>query len=127
MHTVRQRTVLATLMSGLAVVAFAGCSPSEQQQMSNDANRTAQTARNEASQAATQTGKAVDDASVTAKVKTTLLADNQVGGMKIDVDTNNGVVTLNGNVSGAAEKMRAEQLAQSVDGVRSVKNNLSAP
>ena len=127
MHTVRQRTILATLMSGLAVVAFAGCSPSERQQMSNDASRTGQTARNEASQATTRTEKAVDDASVTAKVKTTLLADNQVGGMKIDVDTNNGVVTLNGNVTSPAEKARAEQLAQSVDGVRSVKNNLSAP
>jgi hyperosmotically inducible periplasmic protein len=127
MKSVHQRSVLATLLSGVAVLAFAGCSPGERQEVSNDASRAAQTARNEASQAVTNTGKAVDDASVTAKVKSTLLADNQVSGMKIDVDTSNGVVTLNGSVSTAAERARAEQLARDIEGVRSVRNYLSAP
>lgn len=127
MKSIQQRSILATVLSGAAVLAFAGCSPGERQQVSDDASRAAQTARNDASRAVTNTGKAVDDASVTAKVKSTLLADNQVSGMKIDVDTSNGVVTLNGSVSTAAERARAEQLARDIEGVRSVKNNLSAP
>ena len=69
----------------------------------------------------------VDDAAVTARVKSMLLADNQVKGTKIDVDTSNGVVTLQGNVSSPSEKTRAEQLAQQVEGVKEVRNNLTAP
>ena len=64
---------------------------------------------------------------LTARVKSVLLADAQVKGTKIDVDTNNGVVTLQGNVSSPSEKSRAEQLAQQVEGVKEVHNNLMAP
>jgi osmotically-inducible protein OsmY len=58
-------------------------------------------------------------------VKSVLLADAQVKGTKIDVDTNNGVVTLQGNVS-PSEKSRAEQLAQPSK-ASEVHNNLMAP
>ena len=44
--------------------------------------------------------------------------------MKIDVDTNNGVVTLNGTISNAAERRRALEIARDTDGVKSVKDNL---
>ena len=43
---------------------------------------------------------------------------------RIDVDTNNGVVALNGVVESPDQKARAEQLARRVDGVRNVINNL---
>lgn len=69
-------------------------------------------------------GETIDDATITAKVKTLLLNDPQVGGLRIDVDTALGVVTMSGTVKSAAEEQRALQLARGVDGVREVKSTL---
>lgn len=69
-------------------------------------------------------GETIDDATITAKVKTVLLNDPQVGGMKIDVDTTLGVVTMSGTVKSSAEETRAVQLARNVAGVRDVKSTL---
>jgi osmotically-inducible protein OsmY len=43
---------------------------------------------------------------------------------RVDVDTNNGVVYLNGTVDSSAQKGRAEELARRVNGVAKVVNNL---
>jgi hyperosmotically inducible protein len=65
------------------------------------------------------------DAAITSKVKTKFLGDTKVPGMKIDVDTTDGVVTLSGTVSTAAEKQRAVQLAKATDGVKSVVDRMT--
>ncbi len=62
----------------------------------------------------------MDDATITGKVKTKFLGDTNVPGLKIDVDTKAGVVTLTGTVQTAAEKQRAVELAKETDGVKSV-------
>jgi len=62
---------------------------------------------------------------LTAKVKSSLLADPAVSGLRIDVDTSGSTVTLNGNVKSQAEADRAVQLATATEGVTSVKSNLS--
>jgi osmotically-inducible protein OsmY len=62
----------------------------------------------------------IDDAGITAKVKSKFLGDTNVPGLKIDVDTKAGVVTLTGTVPTAAEKQRAVELAKATDGVKSV-------
>jgi len=69
-------------------------------------------------------GETIDDATITARVKTALLNDPQVGGMRIDVDTTLGVVTMSGVVKTQAEETRAVQLARNVDGVKDVKSTL---
>ena len=69
-------------------------------------------------------GEAVTDAGVTAAVKTRLLADPDVAGLKIDVDTNDKVVTLTGTVATAAQKTEAESIARDTTGVDRVVNNL---
>jgi hyperosmotically inducible protein len=69
-------------------------------------------------------GRNVDDAAITAFVKSTLVANKAVNLTRIDVDTNNGVVSLNGVVDSAQQKDRAEQLTRRVDGVRGINNNL---
>ena len=66
------------------------------------------------------TGAAVTDTSLTTKVKSSLLADSTVGALGIDVDTTEGVVSLNGITTSEQERRRAIQVAQSVDGVRRV-------
>jgi hyperosmotically inducible periplasmic protein len=64
------------------------------------------------------------DAAITAAVKAKFLADTAVSGLKIDVDTSNGVVTLTGNVSSRAEAERAVMMARNTEGVSRVINNL---
>lgn len=121
------RPLAVTTLSAVALAALAACSPSERDQASATASKAAQTARTETTRAAAGAEKTLDDAAITTKVKTTLLADAQVKGTQINVDTSSGNVTLSGNVATSSEKMRAEQLAQGVEGVKSVQNNLSAP
>lgn len=65
-------------------------------------------------------GEAVDDTAITAKVKSSLLADSVVGGSAIDVDTMGGAVLLSGFVTGEQERQRAIQLAQKTEGVKRV-------
>jgi hyperosmotically inducible protein len=67
---------------------------------------------------------ATSDAALTTTVKTKFLADDMVKGLQIDVDTNAGVVTLNGRVSSQAEANRAMTLARNTEGVKSVVSNL---
>src|SRR5436190_19389581 len=69
-------------------------------------------------------GETIDDATITARVKTALLNDPQVGGMKIDVDTTQGVVTMSGTVKDRAEETRAVELARKTPGVKDVKSTL---
>ncbi len=71
------------------------------------------------------TGEVIDDTMITSTVKTKLLADSDISGFDIDVDTNQGVVELNGMVGTEAESQKAESIAEDVDGVVSVKNNLT--
>jgi osmotically-inducible protein OsmY len=70
------------------------------------------------------TGQIVDDAAITAKVKTALLKDPDISALKINVDTAQGVVKLKGEVKTLALRKRAEDLVKSVEGVRSVDNQL---
>jgi hyperosmotically inducible protein len=70
-------------------------------------------------------GDEAKDAAITTSVKMKLAADDKVKASTIDVDTENGVVTLNGHVESKAEESRAIKIAKSVDNVRSVKSNLA--
>ncbi|HWI82877.1 BON domain-containing protein [Ramlibacter sp.] len=67
----------------------------------------------------------VDDASVTAKVNAALVADKELSALRIDVDTQNGVVTLSGPAPTASAKERATEVAHRVKGVTSVNNQLT--
>jgi hyperosmotically inducible protein len=65
------------------------------------------------------------DAGLTSIVKTKLLADPDIGGLKIDVDTRDNVVTLTGTVNSAAEKSKALDIARKTEGVASVVDRLT--
>jgi hyperosmotically inducible periplasmic protein len=67
---------------------------------------------------------ALEDATITAKVKAKLTADPEVNPFRIDVDTVNHVVTLTGTVKSAAVSAEAEKLARQTAGVRAVVNRL---
>jgi len=80
------------------------------------------------SEPAPQTGDSVgayiDDASVTAKVKSALIGEPDMKAMSINVDTTGNVVTLSGTVESDAMRVRAEQVTRGVEGVKTVQNQL---
>jgi hyperosmotically inducible periplasmic protein len=71
-------------------------------------------------------GVAIDDATITTKVKYELAEDVKFGTLKtVQVDTNRGVVTLTGKVHTKHQKDRAGVVARKVEGVAKVRNMLS--
>ena len=78
--------------------------------------------------AATDTGtdanRTMSDGAITASIKTDYLKDPDLSVLKIDVDTRNGVVTLNGLAENDEARGRAEKIAQGVKGVKEVRNYL---
>ena len=83
--------------------------------------------RADASAALSKAEEAVSDVGITAAVSAGLAKDPDLSALKINVDTRDGVVSLNGPAPSAAAKARAESIAQAVKGVKSIHNNLSAP
>ncbi len=71
------------------------------------------------------TGEIIDDASITAQVKMTLLMHKSTGAIRTSVDTNNGVVTLSGQAKNDAERDLVEKLAEDVEGVNNVVNKMT--
>ena len=66
------------------------------------------------------TGESIDDATITAKVRSNFLADPLVSTSAINVETRRGVVHLTGTVKSEQERYRAIQLVQGVAGVREI-------
>ncbi len=110
-----RHTFKAVVVTAATVIALGACTREERQE-----------ARTEAKQATNTAAGAIDNAALTTKVKAALLADELVKGTQINVDSSDGVVTLNGTVDNTAHMQRAEQVARGVSGVTSVKNNLTA-
>ncbi len=69
-------------------------------------------------------GTNIDDTVITSSVNAKLAGDSVLSLTRIDVDTERGIVTLNGVVKSEAAKNQAAQLAGQVDGVTKVNNNL---
>lgn len=69
-------------------------------------------------------GDRVSDATISSKVKAKLTSDPEVNPFNINVDTEDGVVTLMGRVDTEADKEEAEKLAWDTQGVAAVHNRL---
>jgi osmotically-inducible protein OsmY len=74
---------------------------------------------------AANAGRVVDDSVITGKVKAALVADPTTKAHQISVETFKGVVQLSGFVDTSEAKMRATQVAETVEGVKDVKNELA--
>ena len=98
------RTTLTAAFVALTLVTAAGCAVSRGQE---------------------SVGAYVDDTVITSSVKTRMLDDERVAGTSITVETLNGTVMLSGFAKSQAEKDAAESIARKVDGVRSVKNEIT--
>ena len=70
------------------------------------------------------TGEYVDDTVITSKVKAAIFNEPSLKSAEINVETFKGVVQLSGFVSSQADINRAAEVARSVSGVKSVKNDM---
>jgi osmotically-inducible protein OsmY len=95
---------IAAALAALTLLAATGCAVSRGQQTP---------------------GAYIDDSAITASVKTGMLDDPRVAGTSITVETLNGTVMLSGFAKSAAERSAAESIARNVNGVKSVKNEIT--
>ncbi len=139
----RSPRVIAILSATALAFGLAACDRNEGQtvgqkidatiertgEAASDAQRRMEAAATEASQASRQAAaraaEVMDDAGISAKVKAGLAEDAELSAIRIDVDTCNGIVTLNGPVKNDVARERATRIAQGVKGVNSVVNQLT--
>jgi hyperosmotically inducible protein len=115
MKEFKQHAVSTLAVLAVSTLALGACSRADREQ-----------ARTEGRQATDQASTVVDNAALTTKVKSALLADDTVKGTQINVDSNAGTVKLTGTVDTPEQVRRAEEIAKGVQGVQRVDNNLAA-
>ena len=113
-----------------AAVALAGCDQrgSDTAARRSDKSVAGAPASDASQKMAATTDKvvaAVDDGTLTTKVKAALLAEPGLRSLQIAVETKNGAVTLSGTVDNATSRERAKDIASSVTGVATVVDQLT--
>ncbi len=114
-------------VTGLAVAmlaAWPAVTVAQQYSTPEKAEKKVERAADKAESKVEKAKGATKDSWLTSKAKIALFADDRVSGSSITVETKNGVMTLRGKVGSADEKKAAEEIAKSVEGVTSVKNQL---
>ncbi|NMG17098.1 BON domain-containing protein [Aromatoleum bremense] len=116
------------LVACVGLAALAGCNdrPAEPGTATGAATGTSADTMEKLETNANRAGQAVDDAVLTTKVKTALLAEEGLDAGAISVSSEKGVVTLRGNIP-ANQITRADAVARKVEGVQEVINALAAP
>lgn len=71
-----------------------------------------------------KSGAYVDDSWITTKVKSEMIANNDVAARNISVNTTKGVVTLTGTAATAQEANKAAEIARGIEGVKAVENDI---
>ena len=124
----------ASFTTCLFVLALAACdklatppqsSTGPMEKMGQKIDQAAERTKEQAAKATEKAGQALEDGKITASVKANILAEPGLKVLMIDVDTKDGKVTLTGSADSAANVQRAEQIASSVQGVKSVDNRLA--
>jgi osmotically-inducible protein OsmY len=69
--------------------------------------------------------ESIDDASITALVKMTLLYHRSTSALRTKVETTEGAVTLYGKAKNAAEKELVTKLVNDINGVKSINNRMT--
>lgn len=98
------RTTLAAAIAAVALLTATGCAVTRGQET---------------------IGAYVDDATITTRVKARFVENKDVDASSIRVETLKGTVMLSGFAKNATEKSTAESIARSVNGVKSVKNEIT--
>ncbi|HUM14338.1 MAG TPA: BON domain-containing protein [Candidatus Nitrosotalea sp.] len=111
---------ITALGAFVATAPFAAQAQTTKDKIENSMEETKEKAKSTTQEAKT----AVSDSWVTSKTKIALFSDERVKGTQVSVDTANGVVHLRGKVDSDEAKQAAAEVAKSIEGVKSVKNDL---
>lgn len=98
------RTTLAATMTAIALLTATGCAVTRGQET---------------------VGAYIDDATITTQIKSRWVESTMVDAASIHVETLNGTVLISGFAKNANEKATAESIARKVNGVRSVRNEIT--
>ncbi|HOX67460.1 MAG TPA: BON domain-containing protein [Burkholderiaceae bacterium] len=98
------RNTLAALAASVALITMTGCAVTRDQ---------------------STVGAYIDDTAITTSVKARFVDNKEVDASAISVETLNGTVMLSGFAKNGTEKIRAEEIARAVKGVKSVKNEIA--
>ena len=98
------RNTLAAIVAAVALLSATGCAVTRGQQT---------------------VGAYVDDSTITTQIKSRMLADKDVAGTSISVETLNGTVILSGFAKSSTERSTAEMIARDVNGVKAVRNDIA--
>ena len=109
---------LTILAFALSTVFWTGCNQTTSETFESKADQVQDQAKETAQEAAEDT----EDASITAAVKLKLAADEQVSASRIEVATEDGIVTLNGTAASQMVADHAAEVAKGVENVRSVRS-----
>lgn len=99
----KQLKFIPVLFAAIAMTALVGCASTPTQE---------------------STGQYIEDTAITAKVKTAIFNDASLKSKEINVETFKGSVQLSGFVADASDISRAVAVAQGVNGVTTVKNDM---
>ena len=103
--------LLVLIVSVAGILSFSGCGKTQE-----DASK---------SDAAITVGTEIDDSIVTAKIKSKFLADPDIKGFDLKVETRKGDVHLSGFVDNQAQIDRVIMITHSIEGVKNVNNQMS--
>jgi hyperosmotically inducible protein len=112
-------------LAGAVSILLAGCGNREEVASAPAAGTMAPSASTGTPPTATTVGTEIDDSVVTTRVKTALLADRDVKGFEIKVETRKGQVQLSGFVDTQQQIDNALALTRKVEGVTGVENGMS--
>lgn len=98
------RNAIAALAASVALMTLTGCAVTRDQ---------------------STVGAYIDDTAITTSVKARFVDNKDVDASAISVETLNGTVLLSGFAKSNTEKLRAEEIARAVNGVKSVKNEIA--
>ena len=116
--------ICMAVTAAAALLLLGGCDRQEGRTVGQKADQSATKLADKTGEVATKVAVAADDAAITAKVKTALLAEPGLKSLDINVDTKDAMVTLSGNVGSNDLRERAKQIASTTAGVRGVVDNL---
>jgi hyperosmotically inducible protein len=111
-----QNRLLVLAITFVSALSIAGCGKSEEK---------AAPPPGPAPEAKTTVGTEIDDSTITTKVKSALLADENVKGFDIKVETRKGEVQLSGFVDNQSQIDRAITVTRGVEGVKSVDSKMN--
>jgi hypothetical protein len=121
-HNANKNTVVVTNANSNAV---ANTNKSDKDITRADFDKEKDKYAKEAKDAGRKIGSGADDLWIWTKTRTALAAADDLRDSTISVDVDNNVVTLTGSVANAAQKSKAQTVAQGIEGVKSVKNELA--